>query len=119
METLRGKEKELVEVMKMRDVCILAFAETRLNGNGNRTIHESYRLMHSGGEDCRYGVGFIVSDNLAPYVVKLNCINERIIGIDLKLETGVSLLQVYAPQQGRTTVRRKSFIDSCKKLLMM
>ena len=27
--TLRGKEVELVEVMKMRDVCILALTETR------------------------------------------------------------------------------------------
>ena len=47
--TLRGNEEELVEVMKMRDLCILALAETRLNG----------------GEDSRYGVGFLVSNNLA------------------------------------------------------
>ena len=29
--------------------------------------------------------------------------------MDLKLETGVSLLQVYAPQQERTTVEKEEF----------
>ena len=52
--TLRGKEEELVEVMKMRDLCILALAETRVNGNGDRTVHEEYRLMYSSGEDSRF-----------------------------------------------------------------
>ena len=51
--TLRGKEEELVEMMKMRDLYILALAETRLNGKGDRTIHENYRLMYSGGEGSR------------------------------------------------------------------
>ena len=46
--TLKGKEEELVEVMKMRDLSILALAETRLKGKGDRIIHENYRLMYSG-----------------------------------------------------------------------
>ena len=32
--TLKGKEEELVEVMKMRDLSILALAETRLKVKG-------------------------------------------------------------------------------------
>ena len=36
-------------------------------------------------------------------------VSKRIIGMDLKLETGVSLLQVYGPQQGRTTVEKEEF----------
>ena len=54
MATLSVKEEELVEVMNMRDLCILALAETRLNGNGDRPVHENYRLMYSGGEDSIY-----------------------------------------------------------------
>ena len=60
-------------------------------------------------------MNFIASDNLAPSVEKLNCINERIIGVDLKLETGISLLQVYAPQQGRTTVEKEEFYRQIKE----
>ena len=33
--TLRGNEEELVEVMKMRDLCILAMAETSSNRKGD------------------------------------------------------------------------------------
>jgi len=67
--TLIGKREELAEVMKMRDLCIVALAETRISG---RIIHENYRLMYSGGEDGRYLVHVLVSDTMAPYVEKLN-----------------------------------------------
>jgi len=107
--TLKGKEEELVEVMKMRDLSILALAETRLKGKGDRIIHENYRLIYSGREDSRHGVGFLVAANLAPYVEKVNNINERIMSIDMTLETGISIIQVYAPQQGRTTAEKEEF----------
>ena len=32
---------------------------------GDRIIHEDYRLIYSGGEDSRHGVGFLVADNVA------------------------------------------------------
>ena len=66
-------------------------------------------MIYSGGEDSRHGVGFLVSDNLAPYVEKVNNINERKMSIDMKLETGISMIQVYAPQQGRTTAEKEEF----------
>ena len=46
--TLKGKEEELVEEMKMRDLSIQTLAETRLKGKGNRIIHENYRLIYGG-----------------------------------------------------------------------
>ena len=55
--TLKGKE-ELVEVMKIRDLSILALVETQLKGKGDRSVQENYRLIYSGGDDSRYGVGF-------------------------------------------------------------
>ena len=107
--TMRGKEEELVEVMKMRNLSVLALSETRMRGRGDRTIHENYRLLHSGEEDGKYGVGFLVSECLAPYVEQVNNVNERIICIDMKLDVGVSLMQVYAPQQGRPVIEKEQF----------
>jgi len=49
----------------------------------------------------------LVADNLAPYVEKVNNINERIMRIDMKLKTGISMIQVYAPQQGETTTDKE------------
>ena len=71
--TLRGKEEKLVEVMKMRNLRILTSVQTSLISKGNRTIHENYRFIYRSGEDSRYGVGFLVLDNLILYVEKLNC----------------------------------------------
>ena len=39
----------------------------------------------------------------------MNNINERIMNIDMKLETGISMIQVYASQQGRTTAEKEEF----------
>ena len=56
--TLRDKEEEVVEMMKARRLDILGMAETRLRRNGDRTIHEDYRLIFSGKEEGKQGVAF-------------------------------------------------------------
>ena len=93
----------------MRDLSMLALAEIRLKGKGGRIIHDNYRLMYSGGEGSRHGVGFLVADNLAPFVENVKNISERLMSIDMKLETDISMIQVYAPQQGRTTAEKEEF----------
>ena len=50
-------------------------------------------------------------------VEKLNCIKELIIVIDLKLDNGINVLQVYAPQQGRTTVEKEEFYKQLLKTI--
>ena len=93
----------------MRDLSILALAEIRLKGKGDRIISKNYRLMYSGEVDSRHGVGFLVTNNIAPYVEKVKNISERTMSIDMKLETGISMIQVYAPQKGRTTAEKEEF----------
>ena len=115
--TLRQKEEELVEMMKMRDISILAVEETRMSGKGDRVIHENYRLIYSGGEDNRHGVAIILTDKLAPYVEKIDQVSERILGIDMKIEAGVGLIQVYAPQQGRPTLEKDEFYQQLQETM--
>ena len=57
----------------------------------------------------RHGVAFILNEDLATYVEQIKQVNERIIGLDLKLGTGVSQIQVYAPQQGRPAYEKEEF----------
>ena len=99
----------------MRDVSEKALVETRLKSKGDRIMHENCRLMYSGGEDSRHGVGFLMADNLASYVEKVNNINERVMSIDMKLEIGISIIQVYAPQQGSTTAEKEEFYRSLQE----
>ena len=50
-----------------------------------------------------------MADNLTLYIEKVNNNNERTMSIDMKLETGISIIQVYAPQHGRTTAEKEEF----------
>ena len=115
--TLREREEEIVDVMKMRNFSILALSETRLKGFEDRIIHENYRLINSGSDQRKYGVGFILEPCIAQYVERVNPINERIIGVDMKLEDGISIIQVYAPQQGRPAAEKEDFYLKLQQLV--
>lgn len=115
--TLREKEEEIVEMMKMKRLSILAVSETRLRDKGDKIIHEDYRLIYSGNEQAKHGVGFFLEPNIAPLVEKVIAINERLIGIDLKLKFGISMIQVYAPQQGRPTAEKEQFYQQLQELV--
>ena len=115
--TQREKEEELIEVMKIRKLSIMAVYETRMRSNGDRVLHEGYRLIYSGGEQARHGVAFLLEPSIAQFVEKVIPINERLIGVDLKLMDGVSMIQVYAPQQGRPTAEKHEFYQQLQGLM--
>ena len=49
----------------------------------------------------------------------MNSISERIMGIDMKLETGISMFQVYVPQQGELLQKKRNFTYCYKRLWTM
>ena len=63
-------------------------------------------MISSGRDDGKHGVGFLLSENFGHYI---EWTSEWITGIDLKLFIGVSIIQVYAPQQGRPVAEKKEF----------
>ena len=66
--TLREKEEELVEVMKVGELSVMAVCEARMQVNGDRIIHESYRLIYSDREQARHGVAFLLEPSIAKFV---------------------------------------------------
>jgi len=55
-------------------------------------------------------MGFIVNPDIAKFIDNIEQIDERIISISIKLkESGLSLVQIYAPQQGQTAVEKEEF----------
>ena len=109
--TLRGKEEEMVELMKLRQLSVLGLSETRMKGCGDRIIHGGYRLIYSGEDSGRHGVALLVSSDIAQCVEKVIFKNDRIISIDFKLRTAISIIQVYAPQQGRPLKEKEEFYE--------
>ena len=57
----------------------------------------------------RHGVPFLLVSSIAQFAEKVIPVNERLIAVDLKLIDGVSIIQVYTPQQG---------INNCSDLWM-
>ena len=56
-------------------------------------------------------VGFQLDDRLDSRVESLTLIDEIIIGIDLKLEIGVRILNVYTPWQGIPAAEKKVILS--------
>ena len=110
ISTMRGKEEEVVDIMRSRRLAIVGLSETRMKDSGERILHENYKLIYSGKEDGRHGVGVVLAPELAPYVEKVDCISERIISLSIKTKTvAFSLIQVYAPQRGRPSQEKDQF----------
>ena len=110
LSTLRGKEEEIVMMMRKRNIDILGLCETRLSGKGTKLLHGDYQLFYKGGRDAKYGVGVIVSDELSGKIGHLIYKNERIISFSLKIGMQkISFIQVYAPQQGRPQEEKEDF----------
>ena len=109
--TLRGKEEEMVELMKLRQLSVLGLSGTRMKGCGDRIIYGGYRLIYSGEDSERHGVAFLASSDIAQCVEKVIFKNDRIISIDFKLCTAISIIQVYAPQQGRPLKEKEEFYE--------
>ena len=61
-----------------------------------------------------HGVGFLLDDRLDSSVESLTLIDEIIIGIDLKLEIGVRILNVYTPRQGIPAAEKSYSINQYK-----
>ena len=59
---MRGKEEEIVDIMKENDLSIVGLSGTRMRGTGEKLLHENYKLIYSGKEDRMHGVGI----SLAP-----------------------------------------------------
>ena len=110
--TLKDKEEEVVEMMKRRKLDVLGLAETRVRGEGRKIVHGDYTLVWKGKDDARHGVGILVSPDLAKGIERIHYISERIIGCVLRMrEEKIGVIQIYAPQSGRTTEEKEHFYE--------
>lgn len=90
-------EYHKIEMKRLR-IAILGIHETRWNGQGD-FISGGYRVINSGGDVGRNGVGIILNTKQAKCVKNYNAYDDRIIIIKLKSipnEIAILQVQVYA-----------------------
>ena len=118
VSTLREKEEEIIELMKVQKLEILGMCETRLRGNGEKILHDNYKLIYSGEEDGRHGVAFMVAPNTAERVDSIRRRGGRQINTSLKFTNySISLIQVYAPQTGRPLEVKERFYEELQEMV--
>ena len=117
--TIRGKTEEIVDLMQERQLKVLGIAETRLQGQGRKTVHGDYELIYSGSErDTRHGVGLFFHPDLAVHIEKVHYISNRIVASILNINKyRVSFIQAYAPQQGRPQEEKDEFYERLQDTL--
>ena len=99
--TMTGRGREIVEVCKRRRLDLLCVQETKWSGKSSRKLGENYRIIYSGENSKRNGVGVILSPQLSEQVVEVERHSDRLIKV--KVVTGGeiwNIVSAYAPQVG-------------------
>ena len=80
------KEKEIIQLMKDKNIKIIGLAETRLNGTGRKTLHENYELIYSGEQDSTgNGVALLCEPSFSSCIERIDYINGRILAATLNI----------------------------------
>ena len=66
VSTMRGKEEEVVDIMKNENLSIVGLSETRMRGSGKKILEENQKLIYSAQDDRRHGVGVVFSPEPNP-----------------------------------------------------
>ncbi|KAK4315395.1 hypothetical protein Pmani_013312 [Petrolisthes manimaculis] len=102
--------------MRERNLRMMGICETRMRKNEDTIIHGGYRPINSGIDTGRHGVGFVLAPELERCVEVVKQVNDRIVGVSLKMkEVGVTVIQIYAPQQGRATAEKDGFYEKLQE----
>ncbi|XP_021995940.1 craniofacial development protein 2-like [Helianthus annuus] len=109
--TLSSKLLEVIDALKRRRVQIACLQETRWKGH-RAEERNGYKLLYSGSDGAKNGVGFLVSIELHKNVIEVIRHNDRIMVLRLVLgEQVVTVVCAYAPQVELGEQEKKEFWD--------
>ncbi|KAK3556599.1 hypothetical protein QTP70_010789 [Hemibagrus guttatus] len=108
--TMRGKGRELADMMERRKVDILCVQETRWKGSKARSIGAGFKLFYYGVDSKRNGVGVVLKEEFVRNVLEVKRVSDRVMSLKLEIE-GVMLNVVsgYAPQVGCELEEKERF----------
>ena len=111
--TLRGRSREVVEMLARRKVDICCIQEVRYRNEGCMSIgsnEEKYKLWYVGNDESTNGVGVLMKSELAENVIEVKRYNDRFMCVKLILgETVWHVFSLYAPQVGRSSEEKQCF----------
>ncbi|KAL1446168.1 hypothetical protein WDU94_012372, partial [Cyamophila willieti] len=108
--TLKNKVEECIDVLIERKLDILGLSEVKRKGNGMEELRAGFHIFWSGGNEAKYGVAIIVSNDIKNCITEVNNISDRLMKINIKLrDDTITILQCYTPQTGCPDSEKQEF----------
>ena len=120
-----GKLDNVLQEMSRIGIDILGLAETFWDGTGDfettlLTNDEKFRVIYSGGEKRRRGVGFILRGATRAAVQFYHTVSDRIVCIRLKAQpVDVIVIQVYAPTNDAPQTETEEFYSELENVVKL
>ena len=113
--TLRGKSREVVDMLARIGADICCLQETRYKNQGCDVFgknEEKYKFWYTGNQEGTGGAGIMIKQSMAEDVIKITRHGDRMIRAKLILGCTVwHVFSVYAPQVGRPALEKQTFWD--------
>ena len=117
VDTMRGREGEVVEMAASRHIDFCCLQETGWKGEGARKLG-GYKFFWMGREEGYHGVGVLVAEEWIEQVSDVKRWSERIMVMRVVVgRSVVNLVSVYAPQSGRGKEEKEEFFTVLGKIL--
>ena len=118
IETMTRRGRELVDLIKRRNVDILCLQETKWKGSKARNIGGGCKLFYNGADGRRSGIEIVVREELAESVLEVKRVSDRLIA--MKLEVNGSILNIvsaYASQVNNSMEEKNNFWEDLDGLI--
>ena len=119
--TMRGRSGEVVETLARRQVDICCVQEVRWRGASTRLITGKscqYKMFWVGNNTGLGGVGILVHQKWIESIVDVKRVNDRLMMIKILIDKRViSIVSVYAPQQGLSAEEKDRFYEEVISLV--
>ncbi len=107
-----------MDFMIRRNIDLLCVQETRWKGSASRDLGSGFKLLYSGGDTTRNGVGIVLHPALVLLVKEITRVSDRLMAVTMQLKEGsVCVISGYAPQQGCDDEEKLVFLNSLEDLL--
>ena len=111
--TLRGRGRELVDMLDRRKVDICFIQEVRYKNEGCNVIgdeEQKYKLWYKGNPEGTNGVGILMKHEMADNVIDVTRHSDRLISIKAVFGDSIwHFFSLYAPQVGRPPIEKEEF----------
>ena len=115
---MTGRERELADLMKQKNVNILCLQETKWKGSKARDIGGGCKLFYNGADGRKNGIGIVVSEKLDKSVLEVKRVSGRLMVMKLEVKGSIlNIVSAFAPQINNSMEEKNDFWEDLDGLI--